>query len=639
MDIPINISTGMVTGRYIADVIDGTDAGSEPDVIPVQGKIVFMSSVEYLPVPTAIPGPVTIMRHDIVGVLDSEGYLCTPMPNSLEPQYRGVKLIANDNPDIAVQNWTWDVTYLFDPIEGKRSVVRPHGFFLPGGTEVDLTLVAKVPSSPGYSLPQAEAAALRAENAAAAAAGTVQEMSGMVVEALGQTLTTGSVEGDNLFLLNQNGAKIDAGNVRGAKGDPGSNTVPTAEAIATEIQTPGSLANTALSAAIDERTDRPLTLIQRQQIFAPHGPGKLSRWKTALAARDTANVPMLCLGDSNTEGQGATSIDKRWTSQLAKMLRSKYPTAGIGNGGGFGYLSSDKTGVTTFAWPTLLESNGGSFQSGSVHGAKRVVRIVVGAARITMTVRGTSLDVAYFIAATGVLRVTVDGGTPVTKNTYTPGGGFKDNGLFRVPLGASGLHSIVIDRDPSGSVGSGIDPSQAIHIEGVVVYDGDENRGISVHEVGQYGWNTGTGTTGWTRTGFTDPITNWPAAQAALKPALVIITLGTNDVSIPIAAGDYKTNLGNLIGYIRAAVTSAGGVQPSFLLHQMPARNTYDEAWPAYVNAAKELAEADKEVAYFDQSLLFQKPTSNAEGMWAPDMVHLSNHGHFTIAADLAAAL
>lgn len=163
MDLPVNVDTGTVVGRYIVKVIDGVDPNQDPDAVPVRGRIVFTASVPYLPDPTASPDPVTIMTAPIVAVLDDEGYLCTPYSDTGEPMYRGVKLAATDDPDIAVQNWTWDVTYIFEPVNGHKLAIPAHGFALPSGETVDLTKVAKVPSSPGYSLPQAEAAVLRAE--------------------------------------------------------------------------------------------------------------------------------------------------------------------------------------------------------------------------------------------------------------------------------------------------------------------------------------------------------------------------------------------------------------------------------------------------------------------------------------------
>ena len=165
-DFPAELSTGMVHGRFIVAVIDGEDEGQEPDVVPAQGKVAFKASVGYIPVPVATGGPVTVMKGPITGVLDGEGYLSTPHPTTGEPMYRGVKLLATDDPDMAVTDWTWAADYRFESVNGVTLQIPAHSFALPSGTVVDLTTMVKVPSSPGYGLPQAEAAALRAEAAA-----------------------------------------------------------------------------------------------------------------------------------------------------------------------------------------------------------------------------------------------------------------------------------------------------------------------------------------------------------------------------------------------------------------------------------------------------------------------------------------
>lgn len=164
--LPAELSTGMVHGRFIVAVIDGDDADLEPEVIPATGRIVFKASVGYIPVPATNEGPVTVMKGPITGVLDGEGYLSTPHPTTGEPMYRGVKLLATDDPDMAVTDWTWAADYRFESVNGVTLQIPAHSFALPGGTVVDLTTMVKVPSSPGYGLPQAEAAALRAEAAA-----------------------------------------------------------------------------------------------------------------------------------------------------------------------------------------------------------------------------------------------------------------------------------------------------------------------------------------------------------------------------------------------------------------------------------------------------------------------------------------
>lgn len=202
--LPAELSTGMVHGRFIVALVDGDDADQEPEVIPATGRVSFKASVGYVPVPVTAEGPVTVMKGPITGVLDNEGYLSTPHPTTGEPMYRGVKLLATDDQDMAVKDWTWTADYRFDSVNATTMQIPAHSFALPGGAVVDLTTMVKVPSSPGYGLPQAEAAALRAETASA------------------ESITGAQVVDDDLVLLRRNGEQINAGRV---KGPPGADSV------------------------------------------------------------------------------------------------------------------------------------------------------------------------------------------------------------------------------------------------------------------------------------------------------------------------------------------------------------------------------------------------------------------------------
>lgn len=192
MTLPTNVGTGRVTGRFIVGVADGADADDEPDVIPAQGTITFTASVPYLPNPTASPAPVTILKTSIVGVLDSEGFLCTPDPvDPLTAGSRGIRLIATDDADLSVQGWTWNVTYSFQSVNGSRPAINGHSMALPEGTTVDLTTVVKVPSSAGVGIEQAEALAAVAAAAAAetsAAARVVLEAAKATDEGVGSLI-------------------------------------------------------------------------------------------------------------------------------------------------------------------------------------------------------------------------------------------------------------------------------------------------------------------------------------------------------------------------------------------------------------------------------------------------------------------
>ncbi len=166
MTLPANVDTGRVEGRFIVGVIDGPDADDEPDAIPAQGTITFTASVPYLPNPSA---STTILKAPIVAVLDSDGHLCTPLPDGTAGA-RGVRLIATDDEDLSVTGWTWTVTYAFESVNGVRPQIASHSMALPSGAAIDLTTVVRVPSSTGIGIPQAEALAASAQAAAAEAA-------------------------------------------------------------------------------------------------------------------------------------------------------------------------------------------------------------------------------------------------------------------------------------------------------------------------------------------------------------------------------------------------------------------------------------------------------------------------------------
>ena len=211
---PANAQFGTVHGRFIVGVADGADADLNPDYVPAQGEILFTPSVPYVPNPGAPGGPVTMLKTSIRAVLDAEGYLCTANPDGT-PGARGLKLLATDDENMLVTGWTWNVGYYFDSIGMTPLKVETHGIAVPGGADVDLTTTLKVPATQGYGIPQAEAAALRAEALLNDTAGIVAEQAlgrigeaGLVTEARltealadfepGDSLPTGGTAGEVL---------------------------------------------------------------------------------------------------------------------------------------------------------------------------------------------------------------------------------------------------------------------------------------------------------------------------------------------------------------------------------------------------------------------------------------------------------
>lgn len=164
MPISPTLQTGLVVGRFGVGVADGPDIDDEPDVIPASGRITFTPMIPYQQNRDAAPAPATILRVPIITILDDDGYLCTPDPaDPARAGARGVRLFATDDPAGSVTDWTYRVEYSFDRINGMVPAIPAHDMALPCGATRDLAEVAPVPSSQGYGLAQAEAAAAIAQ--------------------------------------------------------------------------------------------------------------------------------------------------------------------------------------------------------------------------------------------------------------------------------------------------------------------------------------------------------------------------------------------------------------------------------------------------------------------------------------------
>lgn len=169
MFLPSNLQTGRVEWRAVADIIDGPDEDTEPDIIPAQGEIWFDAEVKYWPAGTAEGGPMTIVHVQKIAIIDSEGFLCSPDPQ--DPTKAGpnrfMRLYATNDPDYGVTGWRWKATPRLKDINGKplTDAVAPKEFFLEAGTTLDLTHIFNKPLVGGPETPL-----LVAEGVAAAAA-------------------------------------------------------------------------------------------------------------------------------------------------------------------------------------------------------------------------------------------------------------------------------------------------------------------------------------------------------------------------------------------------------------------------------------------------------------------------------------
>jgi Phage tail repeat like len=306
MQLPSNMATGTFVGQWLVMDVDGTGPAPGAAAPACAGVVTFSPRVPYLPDATAVPNPVTVVGADLVGILDAEGFLCTPDPDSPDlPGVRGLSLVSSDDPAGQVEDWTWHVTYQFTNTSRQ---IPAHDAYLPTGAVIDLTTVMKVPSSPGLGTEQAEslvaAAVALVSQALAIVAGATQDPNPLTIpvrDGAGhlkavQHVATGPVPTQAGHTTRKD--YVDAGDAaralkihRHTYGDI-DGLVPTSAlpplAIIDTFTPASQAAMLALNAQRGDmaiRTDTSLTFV-----LAADDPTQLGNWKQILAAGQVTSV-------------------------------------------------------------------------------------------------------------------------------------------------------------------------------------------------------------------------------------------------------------------------------------------------------------------------------------------------------------
>lgn len=163
MEWPDDLGYGMLTGRIGYMDGDHNDTDRKPDMNAVTGGSVMVEpsvkAVRY----TGIGGPIILTARKTVGVIDDQGYICTPAAPGENPT-RGIVVPATDDEQLNPTNFTYKVT-----ITASNFSISPFNITVPTGSTQDLTLIAPVPASGGTATVVDVSTAIRAEDAAARA--------------------------------------------------------------------------------------------------------------------------------------------------------------------------------------------------------------------------------------------------------------------------------------------------------------------------------------------------------------------------------------------------------------------------------------------------------------------------------------
>lgn len=334
----------------------------------------------------------------------------------------------------------------------------------------------------------------------------------------------------------------------------------------------------------------------------------------SLANRDFQRFNMVVIGDSLTEGTGATNINFRWTNRLQQRMRYWMPTTGLPVGGR-GYLNWRSTGTATFTWPCVAA---GSPPAQNGFGVKQAVADLTSVAMtLTYSLVCTSADIIWTMSPiAGAGWYSWDAG--VTKNAFSSSGSTQSGQLTRtIAPPAPGAANTLTIGWTSGHV----------FVSGVIEYNGDENLGIQIHDAGLFGVTT----VSWLGGGASS--LTWPADIAALNPHLFVMFLGSNDQANNLPPTNIPANLLAIMTAIRTHPTNTN--VPWMFLVPCGFSGAFTFPWSQYIAQIKATAVANG-FPYLDLTQRFPLPgDALTYGLYA-DTVHWTNKGN-SLAGDLIA--
>lgn len=608
------MSVCYLTGRFGS----GLAPGAVPPPAPVNGHAVLRYT--HLLQVNSSPGqmiPITPVRLPII-----DGVLCGP--DGVPSTERPIEVQATDDPLLAQSGAIFaQIDLVFDGGSEPVQVMVA----LPGGNTVDVATTARAGEpgavfvsglSPEQLVELGEGLAQVArERAAAQEARAGAEDALEAAQAHVEYLTAPADSQVATWLKNAGSAsgKVLADAAATARKGAVSDSKAALDADVTKLLgTPESAAG-AWAKTVVRRGDRVnvLPLLTPTSRPQPGLEAFMQDWAGRVADRTAKRVNILALGDSITEGMGASSIERRWVTQLARVLRSRL---GLPIGGR-GYISPLKTTNGAMPWPAVRSGSVGD--ASPDYGPKQqITAIYNNTGKVTYNVYGTHVDIVYPVDPGwgGTLSVSIDGGAAQTfpqNNNATP----IDGVTRRFSLGARGPHTVTISSAAAG-----------VWVEGLIEYDGDADAGVLVHELGISGAQAAT----WNRA--TAHTAVWSGAIARMDPALLLVALGVNDAWANVPVATYKENVTGLLRKIRA---QSPGLPVMFVAY--PAAGSRGQQWPAYVQAMYEMAETEGSAVVAD--LTGRLPTYDGRGSagtWF-DAFHPNDRGHAMIADLLATFL
>lgn len=338
-------------------------------------------------------------------------------------------------------------------------------------------------------------------------------------------------------------------------------------------------------------------------------PGQHAWDRISRATSEPVNV--VVVGDSITEGTGASALVNRWQTKAQAIMRA---ALGITAGAQVPYVP----GYYKTSAPQSLVTRAGDTLERTTNGLGwRTLEIRPGGS-VTFTASATAAHLVVTKgSSSGVMAVKVNAATPVTYNTNSANGGGSHAYWWPVPISGAGVHTITV------TVASGTLP---VYVQGLMVRDGDEARGLRLLDAGYHGWAYSTATTA--------QLTTLAAAITAANPAVIVSALGTNDV----AANNPDKLRTDVLAHVTSWHTAAPGV-PVVLVWYPKATAHTDAQNRAARDVLVTIAAQDPLVSLLDLRRLLPDAGTTEGAALFPDGLHPNDAGHQRIATEVARLL
>lgn len=337
--------------------------------------------------------------------------------------------------------------------------------------------------------------------------------------------------------------------------------------------------------------------------------GRLATWQRALDDRADEPATWLAVGDSLTEGQGASSRATRWLDLARDDLRERFPVDGVEGGAGhlparFAVYGPDSPWGS---WQSSLDGSARLDTSTPALG-QRALDLAAGTT-ITYPVTGDAVDV-WWTPGGGEATVTVDDGEPVVVDTAAGAGGASPDGA---------LVTTVDDLDP-GEHEVTVTAVGDVALEGLTAYDGDRSAGVTTVDAA--------------RSGATTPevlaeLPGLVARAEAVSPDLVTISLGINDA----ATGRSPAQVGADLTTLVEALQDVGSSPSVVLLGEFVPGTSVAGALPRpldeYTDAVRGVADATGSAYVGLEDAL---PEDGLDDLLAADGLHPADPGQRLVA-------